>query len=189
MTTVLRGSAGIVLGAGLGALSSLTNAAVSPVGVAASLIVNAGWAWAGVAVAAGALIGKRVLGAVAGVLALIAMTTAYYGTDSVLRHEAFAMYWPEMRVWWLAALIFGSALGVVGASIGRPGAVGLLAGLTVPVGAAVEMLWLPRWSGARTVPQGLDEVRLVVLVAAAVGAGVVVRAYLRRPVPVPPRRT
>ena len=90
---------GGVLGAGWGAVSSLTNAAVSPVGVGASLIANAGWAWAGVAVAAGWLVGARARGAVAGVLALIAMTTAYYGMDSVLRQEPFASYWYEMRVW------------------------------------------------------------------------------------------
>jgi hypothetical protein len=49
------------------------------------------------------------------------------------------------------------------------------------VGAAVEMVWLPRWSGALTVPSSLDEVRLAVLLASAVGAGVAVRAFLSRP--------
>ena len=162
-------------------MSSLTNASAAPVAAAASIVVNAGWAWAGVAVAAGALAGTRGRGAVAGVLTLIATTTAYYGADAVLRHEPFGMYWPEMRVWWIAALLLGSLLGAVGANIGRPGVVGLLAGLTVPVGAAVEMLWLPRWSGSLTVSVALDEVRVLVWAAAAVGAGIAVMTYLRHP--------
>ena len=53
---------------------------------------------------------------------------------------------------------------------------GLLAGLTVPVGAALEMVWLPRWSGAEP---GLGWARAVIGAAAAVGAGVAVVRYLR----------
>lgn len=192
MKTLKSMLGGVVLGAGWGAVSSLTNDVSSPYGTigsrmvdtgwawaaeVASLIANAGWAWAGVAVAAGWLVGARARGAADGVLALIAMTTAYYGMDSVLRQEPFASYWYEMRVWWLASLVFGSALGAVGGSIGRPGVIGLVAGLTVPIGAVVEMIWLPRWNA----PGGdatLDWVRMIVWAAAAVGACVVVARFL-----------
>lgn len=74
----------LMLGAVWGALSSFTNAEASPFGVAVAVVVNAGWAWAGVAVAAGWVVRTVVRGAAAGVLALIAMTTAYYGMDSIL---------------------------------------------------------------------------------------------------------
>ena len=177
-------TAALALGACWGALSSLTNAAASPVGVAASLIVNSGWAWAGVAVAAGALARGRLLGAGAGVLALLAMTTAYYGTDSVLRGEPFAMYLAELQLWAVAALLLGSVLGVVGASIRRSGVVGLLAGLTVPVGAALEMLWLPRWPAGPTAPAALDEIRIAVLTGAVLTASAVITSHVRRREPV-----
>ena len=173
------------LGAGWGVLSSVTNAAASSLGAAASLLVNSGFAWAAVAVAAGALLRRRPQGALAGVLALLTMTTAYYGADSVLRREAFSMYLAELQFWAVAALLLGSVLGFVGASTGRPGVVGLLAGLTVPVGAAVEMFWLPRWPTGPTAPPALDEVRIGVLAVAALAAAVVIAAHARRPGRVP----
>jgi hypothetical protein len=105
------------------------------------------------------------------------MTTAYYGMDSVLREESFSSYWYEMRVWWLASLVFGSALGAVGGSIGRPGVDGLLARLTVPLGAAVEMMWLPRWSSGLGTDALLTFVRLAVGAAAAVAAGLIVARF------------
>ena len=186
MTTVARITAGVVLGAAWGALSSFTNAATSPSGSVASLIANAGFAWAGVAVAAGALVGHRRRAAVAGVLVLIAMTTAYYGLDSVLRSEPFGWYWPEMRVWWLLSLPLGSVLGAVGASIERTGVIGLLAALTVPVGAVVEMFWLPRWPAGPTAPAALDDVRVIVLVVAVATVGAVIAGHGRRRTTVTP---
>jgi len=169
--------AGLVLGAVWGALSSFTNAEASPFGVAAALVLNAGWAWAGIAVAAGWVVGTAARGAAAGVLALFAMTTAYYAMDSILRYEPFGSYWYEMRVWWLASLVFGAVLGAIGGSIRRPGLVGLLAGLTVPVGATVEMILLPREGAAfGDVNPVYDWLRPVVwAVAAVVTAGLVAR--------------
>jgi len=179
MGTSIRIGACLMLGAGWGTLSSFTNADVSPFGVAASLLVNAGWAWAGVAVAAGWLVGTAARGAAAGVLALFAMTTAYYGMDSILHHVPFGSDWYEMLVWWMASVVFGSVLGVVGASIRRPGVVGLLAALTVPVGAAVEMLLLPREGGAFGVVNPVyDWLRPVVWAAAAATTAVLVVRFL-----------
>ncbi|MET9342752.1 hypothetical protein [Nonomuraea sp. NPDC003804] len=120
-------------------------------------------------------------GAVAGVLTLIAATAAYYCLDSVLRDEPLSWYWPETVRWWVASVLFGTPLGAVGASIRRPGLAGLLAKLTVPVGAAVQMVVLPpRESDLIATP-------LVVWAAAAmaIGFSVVwfVRTAARRPTP------
>ena len=72
-----------------------------------SVILDVGWAWAALAVAAGWLAGTPARGALAAVLALLAATTAYYALDSVLRQEPFALYWPELQRWWLASLPSG----------------------------------------------------------------------------------
>jgi len=105
------------------------------------------------------------------------MTTAYYAMDSIFRHQPLSGYWDEMRVWWLASLVFGAVLGAIGGSIKRPGLLGLLAGLTVPVGATVEMILLPREGAAFGVVNPVyDWLRPVVwAVAAAVAAGLVAR--------------
>ena len=148
----------VALGVALGAISSLTNALDGRTARFGSYLANSGWVWAAVAVAAGRRLKTRGRGAVAGTLALLATTTAYYVLDSALRQESFASHWYEMRVWWGASLMLGSVLGVVGASTWRPGLTGFLARLVVPVGAAAEMVWLPRWSdalGSNPVPESL----------------------------------
>jgi hypothetical protein len=86
----------------------------------ASLLLGVGWAWAGLAVAAGWLAGACARGAIAGVLALIATTAAYYCMDSALRREALDLYLGEMLRWWLASMLFGAVLGAAGTSIRRP---------------------------------------------------------------------
>ncbi|MET9663317.1 hypothetical protein [Streptomyces sp. NPDC006510] len=149
---------GLVAGAGFGAATSLANALSSPysalgapltgsvwAGTAKvlSLLVGLGWAWAALAVVMGWLARTWARGAMAGVLALIAATAAYYPMDSLVRDEPIAWYWSETLMWWAASVLFGSVLGVVGAAVRRPGVTGLLAGLTVPVGGAVQMLVLP----------------------------------------------
>src|SRR5690606_27075548 len=112
----------------------------APVTKVASQLLDAGWAWAALAVAAGWLARTPLRGAIAGPLALIAATAAYFVMDSVLRGDPLLQF--EVLVWWVASLIFGAPLGVIGAGIRRPGAIGLLAALTVPIGATVQMIWL-----------------------------------------------
>jgi hypothetical protein len=87
------------LGAAFGALSSALNAGDSTASEAASLVLGAGWAWAGLALGAGSLAATSAAGALAGALALVAATTAYYASDTVLRQEPFALYWPEVQQW------------------------------------------------------------------------------------------
>ena len=72
----------VALGVALGAISSLTNALDGPTARFGSFLANSGWVWAAVAVAAGWRLKTRGRGAVAGTLALLATTTAYYVLDS-----------------------------------------------------------------------------------------------------------
>jgi hypothetical protein len=185
----------LALGAGFGAVTSLVNDVSSPYGIVggrlvnagwawvaqvvevASLLLDVGWAWAGLAVAVGWLAGTRVRGAAAGVLALVAATAAYSCMDSVLREEPLNWYWTNTLIWWLASVVFGSVLGAVGATIRRPGVIGLLAGLTVPVGAIVQMIFLPPGSGLIVHPAAIWA-RVIVLVAATVSIGVIVTRFL-----------
>jgi hypothetical protein len=118
---------------------------------------------------------------VAGVVALAAAVTAYYGLDSVLRGEPFAWYQAEMLRWWVASLVIGLALGTVGAMVRRPGVVGLVAGLTVPVGAALQMVVLPPGLDGYTDNPEAVWARLIVWVAAALsGAVATARFFLAK---------
>ncbi|WP_199444533.1 hypothetical protein [Umezawaea beigongshangensis] len=147
-----------VVGSGFGAATSLVNALSSPysglgVSLAGSVwagavtvlssLIGAGWAWAALAVAMGCLDGTRARGALAGSVALIAVTGAYYVTDAAVLGERVVSYATEMLRWSVAGLVFGSLPGAVGAASRPPGLVGLFAAVTVPVGAAVQMIVQP----------------------------------------------
>ena len=175
-----------VLGAGFGATVSLINDVSSPYGElggrlvgtgwtgvtrvaeVGSLVLDVGWAWAAVAVAAGWLAGAIVRGAMAGTVSLVSATAAYYFMDSVLREESVTGYVGEARYWWLASLTIGPLLGAVGAMLVRSGVIGLLATLIVPVGALVQTLVLQPGLASNTRPAALWA--LVIVSAAAVAA-------------------
>ncbi|MBB2910678.1 hypothetical protein FHS43_001941 [Streptosporangium becharense] len=186
----------LTVGAGFGALTSLINAvshhyadlesrAATTSGVSAieivSVLVDSGWAWAGAAVAVGWLFtrvgesGPAALarGAAAGALALLAAVAAYSVMEVARSGEPLSSWHQEEPLlWWVTSVVFGAPLGVVGACAGRPGVIGLLTRLTVPVGAAVQMIVLP--PGRNEVIEAVG--RTVVWVgAAAVIAFVVVR--------------
>ena len=82
-----------------------------------------------------------VRGALAGCLALVCATTAYYGTD--LLFDGGPWWDLVTRYWLIVSLLFGPPLGVVGALIRRSDPVGTLAVLLVPFGAALQMVVLP----------------------------------------------
>ena len=177
----------LALGGAFGALVSAVNAGDSTASEAASLVLGAGWAWAGLALAAGCLAATRAAGAVAGALAVVAATTAYYASDTVLRQEPFALYWPEIGRWWLVGAVFGCLLGLVGAYMRDAGVAGLLARLTLPAGATAQMIILPPRAGDVVVSSTLvvsstaNWTRLIVLTAAALSAaGLVAHHAVRR---------
>ncbi|MFD1322572.1 hypothetical protein [Micromonospora sonneratiae] len=147
----------------------------------ASLVLDAGWAWAATAVLAGWLVSRRtrpavgtLCGAVAGGLALVFATTAYYGMDVLFDSGA----WWDMatRYWLIGSVVLGPALGVAGAMIRRPGLAGTLAALLVPAGAALQMVVLP------PPPESLMAlpVRLAVWISAVVASVLIIRARGRR---------
>ncbi|MER5625709.1 hypothetical protein ABT061_32190 [Streptosporangium sp. NPDC002544] len=193
---IIRSAVGVLtLGAGFGAALSLVKDVSSPggmigrrsvdagwvwVGKAAevvSLLLDVGWAWAALAVTVGWLVGGLIRGASTGVLALIAATAAYYCVESAFTGVPLAWQWRLMLSWWLASMLFGPILGAVGASIGRPGVIGLLARLTVPVGAIVEMTFLPPQIfliGRPTASWAL----VIVWTAAAASIGVILIRFL-----------
>ncbi|WP_051838105.1 hypothetical protein [Streptomyces sp. NRRL F-2580] len=176
---------GVAVGVGFGAATSLVNAlssAYSALGTpiagtlwagaakVLSLLMDAGWAWAALAVATGWRARTWARGALVGALALISATAAYYVTDAFARDEPLAWYESDLALWWAASVLFGTVLGVVGAVIRRPGPIGLLAALTVPVGAAVQMILMPPRPHMTLTP-GIVLAEAMVWTAAAIGAG------------------
>ncbi|MBB4913358.1 hypothetical protein [Streptosporangium saharense] len=182
----------LVFGVGFGAVTSLVNAVshhyadleseaatisgASPIEIV-SVMIDSGWAWAGAAVAVGWLVTRTnrssalARGAVAGVVALLAATAAYGFVDTF---QSGGPYMPEHPVWWVASVVFGAPLGAAGACAVRPGVVGLLARLVVPVGAAVQMVVLPPGRNERIVVIG----QTVVWALAAICVGFVVIRFL-----------
>jgi hypothetical protein len=108
---------------------------------------------------------------------LIAATTVYYGVDSVIQDGSLAWSWPELLRWWLASVVCGSVLGTVGAYDRRPGVLGLLTGLTIPIGATVQMVVDPPGPGGQIATPAESWARLIVLTAAAVGAAAVIARF------------
>ena len=87
-----------------------------------------------------------------------------------------------VRMWALLAFVVGPVLGLAGALISRPGLVGLVALLVVPIGIVVEMLGVRRLSGETfAVDPTLAWAQAVMVAAAVLGAGSALVVRLRRP--------
>ncbi|RVX41053.1 hypothetical protein EDD27_3510 [Nonomuraea polychroma] len=187
----------LVVGAGFGVATSLVNAlshsyadlenhAYTTTGWSIaeimSVLLDSGWAWAGLAVAVGWLVTRAresspaalaLGGATAGALVLLAATVAYSIVDTIRSGGLLPWYefeWP----WLFASVVFGAPLGAVGACVKRSGAIGLLARLTVPVGAAVQMVVLP--PGRNEVVETIG--RTIVWTAATASIGSIVVFFL-----------
>jgi hypothetical protein len=122
----------------------------------ASLILDAGWAWAATAVLVGWLVSQDVRsaagmqrGALAGGLVLVVATTAYYGVD--LLFDGGAWWGMATRFWLIGSVCLGPPLGVAGALIRCTGLVGTLAVLLVPAGAGAAVR--TRWSKPTGIPR------------------------------------
>ncbi|MFJ6126284.1 hypothetical protein ACIQKE_14460 [Streptomyces griseoviridis] len=228
---IATGRAGVAVaaasGAVFGAATSLANALSSPysrlgapltgtvpgrTAKVLSLLLDAGWSWAALAVLAGAVAGAGaaaglgvagsvrgagaglgaagpvpgagtvagaglgivglVRGAAAGVVSLAVASTAYYAMDTVVFDGG-----TDTLLWVMVSVPFGSVLGAIGAAARRPGAVGLLAALTVPAGAAAQMLLIPPRPHL-TVTASIVVAETVVWAGAALGTALAARRFL-----------
>jgi hypothetical protein len=137
-----------------GALVSLVNAATHPVAHVLSLVIGVGWSWAALGVVVGwwaATNGSRRRVAAVATVSLVGAVVAYYAVDLARGVYAttdpslgtpLALALSDLRLWAVAALVTGPALGLVGATIRRPDRWGLACSLVVPAGAAAEMALL-----------------------------------------------
>ena len=150
MVSPMRWTWTVLLGVTLGVATSAVDVVAggldqTPPWRAASMLLNAGWVWAGLAVLGGWLLATPWRGAVAGVVSLISAVAAYYCYGLVLGDRVglgFSGLSAQVRLWLIMAVLAGPLLGLAGALAHRCGLVGLIAALVVPVGATVEMLVL-----------------------------------------------
>lgn len=140
-----------------------------------SKVANAGTLWAGLAVAVGWFLRGRMPAVVGGILAGVLVLAVHYGLG-VLSGMFDSSIWAHNWHWFVAAVITGGPLGLVGAIARQGGMWGVLARLLVPAAAVVE----PFARGLFTTPAFLpwpgrvsDTVSGMILLAGGV-AGVMV---------------
>ncbi|MDO5737576.1 MAG: DUF6518 family protein [Propionibacteriaceae bacterium] len=102
-----------------------------------SKLANSGTAWAGLGIACGWLVRRPLPAAAAGIVGSLLSLVAHY-VFGRLSGMFTANIWAENLEWFVAAIIFGGPLGLIGALARRPGAWGLAARLVVPLGAVLE---------------------------------------------------
>ena len=144
----------------------------------ASLVVNAGAAWAGVAVLGGWLLGSVRRGVLGGPLALVAAVAAYYLLGAVVGSEDPGGSSTLIAFYGCFALLAGPPLGAVGGALRKRNGVGLVAALVLPLGAAVELAWRASSPGLQPDP-ARPAANLVLFVLALSGAAAAVLAHRR----------
>ncbi len=116
-----------------------------------SKFINAGAIWAGLAIWAGWCMTGKGRAAVAGPLACTTALLIHYGLG-----QALSVYdsdvWASNAYWFVAAVILGIPLGLVGAIAHRPGPLGWIAALVAPAGVIAE----PFAMGMFTSPAGIQ---------------------------------
>lgn len=120
--------------------------AANGVGLAGG-IPNAGWAWAGLPVLAGALVRRPTAGAVAGSVGTLVALAAFSVLNAAVRGVPITEPVRGDLVWWAASVTVCPLLALLGTRFGRRGVTGLAAVLVIPVGAALEMIVLPPPTG------------------------------------------
>ncbi|MEV8601583.1 hypothetical protein AB0465_17080 [Streptomyces griseoviridis] len=163
--------AGAGAAAGLGVAGSVRGAGAGT-GLRAAGPARGTVAGTGAGAGAGLGIAGLVRGAAAGVVSLAVASTAYYAMDTVVFDGG-----TDTLLWVMVSVPFGSVLGAIGAAARRPGAVGLLAALTVPTGAAAQMLLIPPRPHL-TVTASIVVAETVVWTGAALGTALAVRRFL-----------
>jgi hypothetical protein len=140
----------------------------------ASLVINSGAAWAGMAVLGGWLVGWTLRGLVAGPAVLILAVISYYLAGAVVGSENRDGSVDQITYFALVSLLVGPGLGAVGGTIHRPDVLGLLSALVVPTGVYVETIWRASMLRVQTDPaRPLADIVLVTL--ATVGAAAAAR--------------
>lgn len=145
----LRVVVAVLIGVALGVFDAavLAHAGATGSGTwrAASIVSNFALIWAGVAVLAGWIVARWALSALAGLLALLGAVLAYYAYGV----QYASRTWEEVQAatvfWSVVALVGGPLLGLVGAACHRPGALGVLARLVLPLGLVAQVAWRLRW--------------------------------------------
>lgn len=144
---------------------------------------NSGTAWAGLGILCGWLLRLPFRAAVAGLAGTLFSLLAHYFLGQLFG-TFDSTIWAEKSYWFIAALILGAPLGLVGASFHRNDGWGLPARLVVPVGAILEpfALGLFRGSDQWSVPlQNASFIAGVTLVVAGVaGCATILRAVITR---------
>lgn len=167
----------LTVAVGFGCLTAgLVNLAEHPAARFGGYLLNAGWAWAGLSVLAGALVARPVLGAVTGWLAAGCALFAFDATDAVVRGAPLVSALRADLSWWAVSLVFCPLLGLVGSQLRRPDRLGLPARLVVPAGAALEMVLRPPGGGLHPEALGVQ----VSVWAVAAGTAVVLLTRYRR---------
>lgn len=140
------------------------------------MLLNAGFLWAGSAVLAGWIVGRSrfLAGVGAGFVVLICAVASYYGYGLTLGDRAeggLAALSGVIRLWLIASVLAGPLLGATGVLTHRTDFLGLLARLTVPAGALVEMLFIRRLGPESfRVDPTLAWTQMLVVVLACLGA-------------------
>ncbi|MBP6995047.1 MAG: hypothetical protein KBB39_02785 [Phycicoccus sp.] len=102
-----------------------------------SKLVNSGTVWAGIGIVAGWWVGRWTWAILGAVVASETALAVHYAVG-----EAVGMYddtvWLSNVHWFIAALIVGPVLGVIGSLARRAGALGTAAALALPLGALIE---------------------------------------------------
>ncbi|GAB1644243.1 hypothetical protein [Krasilnikovia sp. MM14-A1259] len=116
-----------------------------------SQLVNAGTVWAGLAVLSGWLVRRPAPAVAAGIVAPLTALVLHYGVGLALGMFGPDV-WADNSHWFLAAMVLGGPLGLVGAIACRLDRWGMAARLVVPVGAVLEPFYLGRFTTPAILP-------------------------------------
>ena len=143
-----------------------------------SKVVNAGAVWAGLPILSGWLVRRPLQTAAAGMVCGLTSLVVHYGLG-----QLFGVFgsdiWVSNAFWFLAAVVLGGPLGLVGAIARRSDWWGLLGRLTVPVGAVLQPFVLGMFTTPAFLPwpdRLSSTVSGVVLLTAGVLSGVKILA-------------
>jgi hypothetical protein len=155
-----------------------------------SKLVNAGAVWAGLPILSGWLVRRPLLAAAAGTMAGLVALVAHYGVG-----QFFGMFdsdvWTANAFWFMAAVVVGGPLALIGAAARRADLWGVLGRLIVPVGAVLEPFVMGMFTAPTILPWP-DRVSSIVsgvaLLTAGILGGTAVMVHHKQMHPAPPQR-